>query len=110
MRDLKKLEKEPESYWIKLLKKYFVDAPMIVTKGIPSIEKQRALTQEEEQRTAKQIEKLGSDGLERKKLELQKAIEKNEVRIEMYHNEHREYLCDQTSYTQHMSLFNFCYH
>lgn len=66
---------------------------MIVAKGIPSIEKQRALTQEEEQRTAKQIEKLGTDGLELKEQELQKAIEENEVRIEVYRDKHREYLC-----------------
>ncbi|XP_011145031.2 uncharacterized protein C05D11.1 [Harpegnathos saltator] len=78
VRDFKKLENEPESYWINLLKKYFVDTPMIIVKGIPSIEKQRTLTQEEEQRTAKQIEKLGTDGLERKELELLKAIEENE--------------------------------
>lgn len=100
MRDLKLLENEPESYWINLLKKYFVDAPMIVVKGIPSIEKQRALTQEEEKRTAKQIEKLGTDGLERKEIELQKAVEENEVYIEVYCNKHRKYLCGQNaSYT-----------
>lgn len=54
---------------------------MIVVKGIPSIEKQRTLTQEEEKRIAKQIEKLGTDGLEQKEIELQQAIKENEVYI-----------------------------
>lgn len=54
---------------------------MVVLKGIPSIEEQRTLAQEEKQRTDKQIEKLGTDGLERKELELQKAIEENKVHI-----------------------------
>ncbi|GAB1870040.1 hypothetical protein CAJAP_11119 [Camponotus japonicus] len=76
--DLKKLKNEPESYWVNLLKKYFILAPMIVVKGIPSIEKQRTLTQEEEKRIAKQIEKLGTDGLEQKEIELQQAIKENE--------------------------------
>lgn len=76
---MKKLKNEPESYWINLLKKYFILAPMIVVKGIPSIEKQRMLTQEEEKRIAKQIEKLGTDGLEQKEIELQQAIKENEV-------------------------------
>lgn len=54
---------------------------MIVVNGIPSIEKQRALTQEEEERITKQIEKLGTDGLEQKEIELQQAIKENEVHI-----------------------------
>lgn len=70
-----------ESYWLNLLKKYFIDTPMIVVNGIPSIEKQRALTQEEEERITKQIEKLGTDGLEQKEIELQQAIKENEVHI-----------------------------
>lgn len=54
---------------------------MVVVKGIPSIEKQRTLAQEEEKRIAKQIEALGTDGLEEKETELQEAIKENDVRI-----------------------------
>lgn len=70
-----------ETYWLNLLKKYFINAPMVVVNGIPSIEKQRTLTQEEEERIAKQIEKLSTDGLEQKEIELQQAIKENEVHV-----------------------------
>lgn len=61
------------------MKKYFINAPIVVTRGIPSVEKQRTLAQEEEKRVAKQTEKLGTDGLEQKKIELQQAVKENEV-------------------------------
>lgn len=58
-----------------------MNTPLIVAKGIPSIEKQHALTQEEKSRTMKQIETLSSEGLEEKEKELVKAIEENEVGV-----------------------------
>lgn len=81
LRDLKKLESESEAYWLNLLKNYFVNAPMVIVNGIPSIEKQRTLAQEEKERIAEQIAKLGPNGLEQKELELQEAIKENEVHI-----------------------------
>lgn len=81
LRDLKKLENESETYWLNLLKNYFVNAPMVVVNGIPSVEKQRTLAQEEKERIAEQIAKLGPNGLEQKELELQQAIKENEVHI-----------------------------
>lgn len=77
--DRKKLENEPESYWLNLLKKYFIDKPMVVVKGIPSIEKQRTSTREEETRIAKQMEKHGAKGLTQRDVELKQAIKENEV-------------------------------
>lgn len=77
----KKLENEPESYWLNLLKKYFIGTPMVIAKGIPSIEKQRTSTQLEEKRIAKQIEKQGAEGLKQREIELKQAIEENDVRI-----------------------------
>lgn len=81
IRDLKKLETEPESYWLNLLKKYLLDPPLVAVKGIPSLEKRQELSENEKERVAKQIEELGEEGLGRKEKELQDAIAKNEVRI-----------------------------
>ena len=77
---LKKLMTEPESYWVNLLNKYFVKAPVVFSKGIPSIEKKLEMTQKEKERIKKQIESLGPKGLEIKEKELQEAIAENEVR------------------------------
>ncbi|EZA55862.1 hypothetical protein X777_04081 [Ooceraea biroi] len=78
IRDRQKLENEPEAYWLSLLKKYFIGKPMVTVKGVPSIEKKRTSTQEEETRIAKQIEQLGTNGLTHKEVELKHAIEENE--------------------------------
>lgn len=79
--DLKKLESEPESYWLNLLKTYLIDAPLAIVKGIPSLEKQRELTQKEKERVAKRIESLGKEGLERNEKELQEAIVQNSIPV-----------------------------
>ncbi|XP_015438659.1 PREDICTED: uncharacterized protein C05D11.1-like [Dufourea novaeangliae] len=81
IKDLKKLEMEPESYWLNLLKKYFLDSPLIVVKGIPSLNKQLELTEKEKERVAKQIEDLGEEGLQLKEKELEGAIAKNNIPV-----------------------------
>ena len=73
---------EPATYWLTLLNKYFVNAPVVVSKGIPSIKKKMEMAKNEKERIAKQIEKLGKEGLEKMKKELEEAIAENEVRIE----------------------------
>ncbi|XP_012281093.1 uncharacterized protein C05D11.1-like [Orussus abietinus] len=79
--DLEKLSKEPMSYWINLLKKYMLDAPITVIKGVPSVEKHKELTEKEKDRVAKQIKLLGVDGLHKKDAEFRKAVEQNETPI-----------------------------
>lgn len=79
IKEVNKLFEEPESYWLNLLKKYLIDAPVVVVKGIPSIKKRHQLMEEEKARVAKQIESLGEEGLQKKEKELQKAVIQNEV-------------------------------
>lgn len=76
---LKKLETESESYWLNLLKTYFLDSPFVLIKGIPSLEKRHELTEKEKNRVIEQIENLGKEGLQEKEKELQEAIAKNDV-------------------------------
>lgn len=79
IQDFRKLETEPESYWLNLLKTYFIDPPFVIVKGIPSLEKKHELTEKEKIRVAKQIENLGKEGLQEKERKLQEAIAKNNV-------------------------------
>lgn len=76
---LKKLLNEPAAYWINLVQKYLIDNPMVTAKGIPSLERKKELTEQEEERIKKQIAKLGEKGLEQKRKELEDAINENEV-------------------------------
>ncbi|XP_003399672.2 uncharacterized protein C05D11.1 [Bombus terrestris] len=78
---LKRLETEPESYWLNLLKTYFLESPFILIKGIPSLKKRHELTEKEKDRVAKQIENLGKEGLQEKEKELQEAIAKNDIPV-----------------------------
>ncbi|XP_054014823.1 uncharacterized protein C05D11.1-like isoform X1 [Hylaeus anthracinus] len=81
IRDLKRMETESESYWLNLLKKYFLDSPLVIIKGIPSLKKRQELAKKELDRIAKQIKDLGKDGLQQKEKELKEAIAKNNVPV-----------------------------
>lgn len=72
------MTKEPKSYWVGLLDKYFVKNDSISIQGYPSIEEQQQMAAEEKERIEKQIESLGEDGLKEKAAALEKAIEYNE--------------------------------
>lgn len=72
------LKNEPKSFWISLLKKYFIDNKFIAIRCKPSKEEKLKMAQEEEERIAKQISTLGAEGLEKKKKELEEAIEFND--------------------------------
>lgn len=72
---------ESETYWLHLLKKYFLDSPLVIVKGTPSLQKRYELTEKELKRVVKQIEDLGEEGLQQKEKELEEAITKNNVRI-----------------------------
>lgn len=76
---LKKLKEKPESYWLHLLKQYFIDAPCAVIKGVPSKNKQKELAETEQKRVSEQIKNLGPSGLDIKEKELKAAFKKNEV-------------------------------
>ena len=71
---------EPASYWLNVLNEYFINSPVVVSKGIPSIEKNLKLAEKEKERIAKQIESLGEEGLKEKNRKLQEAISENEVK------------------------------
>ena len=73
---------EPASYWLNLLNKYFINAPVVFSKGIPNIEKKIEMAKTEKERITKQIERLGKEGLLKKGQELQEAINENEVKVE----------------------------
>lgn len=77
---LKKLKTKPVKYWIDLLKKYLIEAPSAVIKGIPSIAKEQENLKIERERIQEQVKQLGPEGLKRKEEELIKAIEENEVK------------------------------
>ncbi|XP_044752458.1 uncharacterized protein C05D11.1-like [Coccinella septempunctata] len=76
--DLDSLRREPKSFWVSLLRKYFLDNKFIAIRCKPSKEEKQKMAQEEKERIAKQIESLGPEGLEIKKKELEKAVEFNE--------------------------------
>lgn len=79
--DLKKLGKEPASYWINLLKKYLIEGPMVIVRGFPSQEKQIEMGVSEQKRVEEQRKILGKEGLEKKEKELQEAMILNEVSV-----------------------------
>nr|CAD7430731.1 unnamed protein product [Timema monikensis] len=79
--DLRLLEKEPEEFWVSLLKQYLVEAPSVVVRGVPSTKEQQEMTDKEKKRVEEQRAKLGEDGLKEKARLLQEAMAQNEVRF-----------------------------
>ncbi|XP_011314165.1 uncharacterized protein C05D11.1 [Fopius arisanus] len=78
---LKKLAAEEESYWINLLKKYLIEAPMAVVNARPSVEKQKEIAEAEQQRFKDRKNTLGEEGLKQKEKDIQAAVAKNEAPI-----------------------------
>lgn len=76
--ELYALEKEPLEFWMSLIRDYLVDAPHVVIRGIPSIEEQKRLSQEDEERLAARAKSLGKAGLQEKENVLLKSTEVNE--------------------------------
>lgn len=72
------MEQEPKAFWLELIKKYFIEAKVISIKGIPSIDEQHRMAEEEKQRIEKQIADLTQKGLKKKGADLEKAITSNE--------------------------------
>lgn len=73
------MEKEPEDFWLSLLKRYLVDPPSVTVRGMPSCEEDKTMTESEKSRIEKQKALLGEKGLQEMSEKLVKATEENEV-------------------------------
>ncbi|XP_066250958.1 uncharacterized protein C05D11.1-like [Euwallacea similis] len=78
LEDLNKLLKEPKSFWLEILDKYFVSNNYISVECYPSKKEQQKMAKEERERIEKQRENLGEVGLKNRKLALEKALEFND--------------------------------
>lgn len=78
-----KLKNKPDTYFLNLLKNYFVDAPMVVVKGIPSLNAQSKLLQEEKIHITKHSQKLRQQRLKQRiRKRLNQAFK--ETNVHMY--------------------------
>lgn len=76
--DLNQLIKEPKSFWIGILEKYFVKNNFVSIECYPSKEEQQKMAKDEKERIEKQRQELGDEGLRKQKEILEKAIEFND--------------------------------
>lgn len=76
--DLSKLIKEPQCYWLEILRKYFVENKYVAIQCVPSKEEQVNMAKDEKERIQVQIDTLGLDGLKEKEEVLEKALEFND--------------------------------
>ena len=96
--DLRQMEKEPEEFWLQLLKKYLVGAPSVTIRGYPSLQEQQAMAEHEKKRVAEQRDKFDKDGLSELADQLQKATAQNEVSaLIIYHSARSVWLSRGTS-------------
>jgi len=75
----KKFMDKDSTFWIELIREQFLNRPKIVLKGKPSKSEARDLAEKEEARLKKQIEELGTKGLEEKEEILENAIESQKL-------------------------------
>lgn len=68
-------------FWRGILEKYFINGHKVIVRGIPSIEKQKELAEEEEARVQERIKTLGEEGLKKKAIELLNAKVECEVKF-----------------------------
>lgn len=80
----RKLREEPAEYWRKLLTSYLTSDNYVLVIGEPDKTYMEEFSGREKARLAKQIEKLGNDGLKLCADTLDNAIEENEVLILLY--------------------------
>ena len=70
---------EPVAFWYGLVQQMMLDSPSVVVMGVPSIVLQDEMRKTEEERIRIQKNDLGEAGLAKKKVELEEAMEKNEI-------------------------------
>uniref|UniRef100_A0A8D8XF76 Uncharacterized protein C05D11.1 n=1 Tax=Cacopsylla melanoneura TaxID=428564 RepID=A0A8D8XF76_9HEMI len=76
--ELIQLETEPVDFWVELIRQFLVDAPHVVIRGVPSIEEQKRLAKDEDERLAARVKELGKEGLAEKEALMMKSTEENE--------------------------------
>ncbi|XP_023020385.2 uncharacterized protein C05D11.1 isoform X1 [Leptinotarsa decemlineata] len=76
--DLTKLLKEPQSFWLDILRKYLVENEYVAIQCVPSKEEQQKMAKEEKERVENQISSLTEEGLQKKGELLERAIEFND--------------------------------
>ncbi|KAJ8875102.1 hypothetical protein PR048_022993 [Dryococelus australis] len=77
--DLRRMEEEPEEFWLQLMRTYLVDAPRVTVRGRPSMKEQLDMTENERRRVGQQRQRLGEQGLRTQAELLQQAMNQNEV-------------------------------
>jgi len=81
---LKELQNKEIMFWKEILKKYFINCNRVIVRGIPSIERQEELANQEKERVQERHTTLGKEGLKEKAVELLNAKVECEVRIIKY--------------------------
>ena len=87
IKHLQNLKNEPADYWRNLMNKYMIDQNLVVIIGDPSEEKMEQSGKEEKERVKKQQDKLGEEGLAKKKKIVDDAIAINTVYMFYQHNQ-----------------------
>ncbi|XP_031560013.1 uncharacterized protein C05D11.1-like [Actinia tenebrosa] len=77
--ELENLACESADYWAKLVKQYFVTAPVVTVIGEPSDQLMKTMAAEEKQRVEEQKKRLGDEGLAEKAKRLKTASDDNEI-------------------------------
>lgn len=73
-----KLQEEKLSYWLDLLRKYFVDNKSVTVRAVPSIAEKEKLAKDEAERVEQRKVEFGVDGLAQKGKELEEAMTEND--------------------------------
>ena len=87
IKHLQNLKNEPADYWRNLMNKYMIDQHVVVVIGDPSEENMEQSGKEEKERVKKQQDKLGEEGLAKKKKIVDDAIAINTVYMFYQHNQ-----------------------
>lgn len=78
---LQQLKNKDHQFWISLLQQVLLDSPYVCLIGKPSAALGEKLAHDEKERVQLQIEKLGCQGLEKLKEQLQRSVELNEMPV-----------------------------
>jgi len=74
-----KLLKQPVKYWTGLIEMYFLNAPSVLIRGVPSIAEAERLEQAETERLEARKKELGEEGLKELEDKVNQAKETNEI-------------------------------